>query len=80
MRVADYIAEFIASRPDASKTVFMVSGGGNMHLIDALGRNGKPLSSEVKNDGSIVYKPMEDMYPFLERKEFKKNMTIEPVS
>jgi hypothetical protein len=34
----------------------------------------------VKNDGSIVYKPMEDMYRFLERKEFKKNMTIEPVS
>ncbi len=41
MRVADYIAEFIASHPDTSKTVFMVSGGGNMHLIDALGRNGK---------------------------------------
>lgn len=40
MRVTDYIAEFIASHPDTSKTVFMVSGGGNMHLIDALGRNG----------------------------------------
>ncbi|NTW52394.1 MAG: thiamine pyrophosphate-binding protein [Chlorobiaceae bacterium] len=39
MRVADYIARFIAEHPQTAKTVFMVSGGGNMHLIDALGRN-----------------------------------------
>ncbi|HWR01102.1 MAG TPA: thiamine pyrophosphate-binding protein [Chlorobaculum sp.] len=39
MRVADYIASFIAEHPQTAKTVFMVSGGGNMHLIDALGRN-----------------------------------------
>ncbi len=39
MRVADYIAWFIAQHPQTAKTVFMVSGGGNMHLIDALGRN-----------------------------------------
>jgi acetolactate synthase-1/2/3 large subunit len=41
MRVADYIAQFIAEHPQTAKTVFMVSGGGNMHLIDALGRNEK---------------------------------------
>ncbi|NTV66185.1 MAG: thiamine pyrophosphate-binding protein [Chlorobaculum sp.] len=41
MRVADYIAQFIAEHEQTAKTVFMVSGGGNMHLIDALGRNGK---------------------------------------
>jgi acetolactate synthase-1/2/3 large subunit len=39
MRVADYIAQFIAEHEQTAKTVFMVSGGGNMHLIDALGRN-----------------------------------------
>jgi acetolactate synthase-1/2/3 large subunit len=41
MRVADYIAQFIAEHPLTANTVFMVSGGGNMHLIDALGRNEK---------------------------------------
>ncbi len=39
MRVADYIAEFIAENEQTAKTIFMVSGGGNMHLIDALGKN-----------------------------------------
>lgn len=41
MRVADYIAQFIAEHEQTAKTVFMVSGGGNMHLIDALGSNEK---------------------------------------
>lgn len=41
MRVADYIAQLIAEHEQTAKTVFMVSGGGNMHLIDALGRNEK---------------------------------------
>jgi acetolactate synthase I/II/III large subunit len=39
MRVADYIAQFIADHEQTAKTIFMVSGGGNMHLIDALGNN-----------------------------------------
>jgi len=37
------------------------------------------LSSEVKPDGRIVSKPLEDMFPFLDREEFKKNMIIKPV-
>jgi acetolactate synthase-1/2/3 large subunit len=36
-------------------------------------------SSEVKLDGSIVSKPMEDLWPFLDREEFKANMIIEPL-
>jgi acetolactate synthase-1/2/3 large subunit len=39
IRVADYISKVLAQHDDTAKTVFMVSGGGNMHLIDALGRN-----------------------------------------
>ena len=39
MRLADYIAQFIAEHEQTAKTIFMVSGGGNMHLIDALGKN-----------------------------------------
>ena len=34
------------------------------------------LSSERKPDGRIVSKPMEDMYPFLDRAEFAGNMII----
>ena len=37
------------------------------------------LSSEKKEDGTIVSKPLEDMYPFLDRDEFKKNMIIKPL-
>ena len=37
------------------------------------------LYSEKKEDGTIVSKPLEDMYPFLDRDEFKKNMIIKPV-
>lgn len=32
IKVSDFIAKFLAEHVD--KTVFMVSGGGNMHLID----------------------------------------------
>ena len=32
------------------------------------------VASEVRPDGSIVSKPMEDMWPFLNRAEFKANM------
>ena len=34
------------------------------------------LSSEVKPDGKIVSKPLEDMFPFLEREEFISNMIV----
>ncbi len=34
------------------------------------------LSSERKPDGRLVTKPMEDMFPFLDREEFQQNMII----
>ena len=37
------------------------------------------LSSEVKPDGKMISKPLEDMYPFLNRKEFLENMLIRPI-
>lgn len=36
------------------------------------------LASEVKPDGTMVSKPLEDMFPFLDRKEFMDNMLVEP--
>lgn len=38
-KVSDFIAEFIAAHKDTANSIFMVSGGGNMHLIDSLGKN-----------------------------------------
>lgn len=35
------------------------------------------LSSEKKPDGRIISKPLEDMYPFLDRAEFMENMLID---
>lgn len=34
------------------------------------------LKSEVRPDGSIISKPMEDLWPFLDREEFLSNMII----
>lgn len=38
-----------------------------------------PRSSSLKRpDGSIVSKPLEDLYPFLDRQEFNENMIVKP--
>ena len=36
-------------------------------------------SSLMREDGVLVSKPLEDMYPFLDRDEFVQNMLISPV-
>jgi acetolactate synthase-1/2/3 large subunit len=40
---------------------------------------GPRVSSAVRADGSMVSKPLEDLWPFLERAEFLANMLIPPV-
>ena len=37
------------------------------------------VASQKKPDGSMVSKPLEDMYPFLDRDEFYKEMIIKPL-
>ena len=37
------------------------------------------VASYRKEDGTMVSKPLEDMYPFLDREEFKKEMIIKPL-
>ncbi len=37
------------------------------------------VSAYVKPDGSMVSKPLEDMYPFLNRQEFLANMIVKPL-
>ena len=36
-------------------------------------------SSKKLPDGRMVSKPLEDMYPFLDRKEFLANMIVKPL-
>ena len=37
------------------------------------------VSSLKKPDGTIISKPIEDLYPFLSREEFFENMIIDPI-
>lgn len=37
------------------------------------------VTSTQKPDGSFVSKPLEDLFPFLDREEFAKNMIVEPL-
>ena len=37
------------------------------------------VSSQKKSDGTMISKPLEDMYPFLTREEFFKEMIIKPI-
>jgi acetolactate synthase-1/2/3 large subunit len=37
------------------------------------------VSSQKKSDGTMISKPLEDMYPFLTREEFYKEMIIKPI-
>jgi len=39
IKVSDFIAKFIAGNNNIANDIFLVSGGGNMHLIDSIGRN-----------------------------------------
>ncbi len=39
IKVSDFVANYIAQHKDTGNSIFMVSGGGNMHLIDSVGRN-----------------------------------------
>lgn len=48
-------------------------------IIDPDLQTAPKMSSIAKPDGSMVSKPLEDLWPFLDREEFKENMIIEPL-
>ena len=37
------------------------------------------VTSTQRPDGSFVSKPLEDLFPFLDRKEFRENMIVDPI-
>lgn len=44
-------------------------------------QNFEPKSSTKRlEDGTLVSPPLEDLAPFLDRDEFRKNMIIDPIS
>lgn len=45
-------------------------------FVDPMMQTIPRTSSEVLSDGKIVSKPLEDLFPFLDREEFEHNMTI----
>lgn len=48
-------------------------------MIDPDLQTAPKMSSIAKPDGSMVSKPLEDLWPFLNREEFKENMIIKPL-
>lgn len=40
---------------------------------------GARVTTRKMEDGSLIAKPLEDMYPFLDRDEFRANMIVKPV-
>jgi len=61
------------------KKVLSMSGSVLCHVyLDPAHVFEPKTSSERKPDGRMVSKPLEDLYPFLPRDEFRDNMIIEP--
>lgn len=48
-------------------------------MVDPYLQTTPRLSSQVRPDGSIISKPMEDLWPFLDREEFRANMIVKPL-
>lgn len=48
-------------------------------IIDPDLQTAPKMSSIAKPDGSMMSKPLEDLWPFLDRKEFNENMIIKPI-
>lgn len=54
------------------------------HICEVFLDPGQPfaprISSRRRPDGSLVSSPLEDMFPFLDREEFRDNMIVPPVN
>ena len=51
----------------------------DVHIIPDEARAPR-VTSVQRPDGSFISKPLEDLWPFLDREEFRKNMIVEPIS
>jgi acetolactate synthase-1/2/3 large subunit len=75
-----YKASFPIELPDVLKQVLAEPGPVICEIICPETQEVVPaVSSMKKPDGTMVSKPIEDMYPFLDREEFLKEMIVTPV-
>jgi len=74
--------EKIRNHSELYKIKSVLSGGRPMFcevLLDPKDVLSPRLKTYVKKDGSLSQSPLEDMWPFLDREEFKKNMIVQPL-
>jgi acetolactate synthase-1/2/3 large subunit len=73
----------IENEADLASQIGDVLGLEGPAICEVLVRQDEPrvprLASVVRPDGSVVSRPLEDLYPFLSREEFRENMIIEPL-
>lgn len=73
-----YKLENIKSADLKLKDILLEDGPAVIEVICDKDMEIMPLNTaELKEDGTIVSKPLEDMYPFLDRDTFKKEMIID---
>lgn len=48
-------------------------------MLDPMFTTSPRMASTVRPDGSMVSRPLEDLWPFLDRDEFRSNMLIPPI-
>ncbi len=69
-----------ATLPQDLKKVLAYKGGAIVEVMcDENDAVLPTVSSMRRDDGSMVSKPLEDMFPFLDRKEFLDNMIVKPL-
>ena len=54
-----------------------VNSGSSYYVIS--GMLGKKVASRVNDDGTMSSRPLEDMYPFLDRDEYRSNLYVDEV-
>jgi acetolactate synthase-1/2/3 large subunit len=73
----------INAESDLASTIQQVLDAEGPIICEVVVRPDEPriprLSSSVRSDGSMVSRPLEDLYPFLDREEFMENMMVPPL-
>jgi len=73
----------IETEADLSEQIQEILAVDGPMVCEVLVREDEPrtprLASVVRPDGGMVSRPLEDLYPFLDRDEFKENMIIPPL-
>ena len=76
-------AERILNNDELHKKIDNVLAQDGPFVCEIIMPENQPLiprvSSLKKPDGTIVSKPLEDLYPFLSREEFMENMIVKPI-